>query len=145
MFYVSFVVPIGTDVLGSAKEQGFITRLVAHRLNLMCAIALATMLIETLVSWKSGKRILSLTQLTSVALIGGLLAGLLWLHPQMDQLLEIETHRVLERREFYSLHRVYLWFSTFQWIFAWFWLYCVIQNWSIQNRDRMDAELPTPS
>ena len=32
LFYVVFVVPVGTDVLGSSFEQGRITRFVTHSL-----------------------------------------------------------------------------------------------------------------
>ena len=41
LFYSAFVVPVGTDVLGGAAQQGVITRLVTNSLNLCGAGALA--------------------------------------------------------------------------------------------------------
>jgi hypothetical protein len=136
MFYVSFVVPIGTDVLGSARAQGFVTRLVAHKLNLMCGIAVGVMLMESLRSWRSGGRVWRYVALLMVGLIGALLIGLIVLHPELDRMLDFDTRRVMDRQKFYSLHRIYLWFSTFQWIFACFWLFGTIRNWTNQNLDR---------
>ena len=128
-FYVAFVVPVGTDVLGSAREQGFITRLVAHRLNAMCAMALLAMTIASLVGWHRAGWMSRIMQVGSLIAIGALLIWLVILHPQLDNLLEIEDRRVSDRGVFYQLHRVYLWASTFQWIFAWTWLLPVINDW----------------
>ncbi len=139
-FYVSFVVPIGTEVLGSAREQGFITRQVAHRLHVMCAIALAVMLIESVASWRGSGKAVRSVQAGSVIGIGVLLGGLVYLHPQLDQLLDVDSHRVLDRATFYRLHRVYLWVSTFQWVFAWTWLFVVLQSW--YNESRASTKTP---
>lgn len=134
-FYVSFVVPIGTDELGSAREQGFITRLVAHRLNAICLMALAAMTVETVVSWRRSGKLIRVAQAGSLLAIGGLLVWLVLLHPQLDQLLDVENHRVLDRAVFYRLHRVYLWVSTLQWIFAWTWLFAVVYVWVNEPTD----------
>ncbi len=128
-FYVSFVVPIGSEILGSAREQGFITQQVTHRLNLMCAIALVFMLVESIASWRRLPCCQRVVQLGSVLVVGLLLIWLFLLHPQLDQLLDVKRHRVLDRQNFYQIHRVYLWVSTFQWFFAWIWLFACIRGW----------------
>ncbi len=51
-FYVSIVVPVGTDVLGSSLNQGMITRQVTQWINIFAGIAVAMMLLESFLSWK---------------------------------------------------------------------------------------------
>ncbi len=133
-FYVSFVVPIGTEVLGSAAEQGFITRLVTHRLNWVGGIALVSMLVESLFSWNRSPPRLRRIQILLVILMGVLLAGLFVLHPYMDRLLDPEARVVILGDRFYRLHRVYLWASTIQWVFAWFWLFALARSWTVRTR-----------
>ena len=144
-FYAAFVVPIGTDELGSAREQGFITRLVAHRLNAMCLMALAVMTVETFASWRRTGNLLRFLKVGSLLAIGALLAWLVLLHPQLDQLLDAENHDVLDRAAFYQLHRVYLWVSTLQWSCAWIWLFVVLQNWFNDSRSPQSNTFVRPS
>lgn len=139
-FYVSFVVPIGTDVLGSARSQGMITQQVTNWLNLVCGIATLMMLLESFRSWKLASRSAKYTQLAMVALIGGLLVGLLVLHPYLDALVDLEKERVIDRTKFYGLHRVYLWLSTFQWIAAWIWL--IVFATGLSSRTQLNTENP---
>src|SRR5262249_36841604 len=49
-FYTAEVVPIGTDVLGSATSQGFITRRVAIKMNQFGAAALAIFALDLYLS-----------------------------------------------------------------------------------------------
>ena len=144
-FYVAFVVPIGTVELGSAREQGFITRLVAHRLNAMCLMALVVMTVETFASWRRTGIVLRVAKVGSLLAIGVLLAWLVLLHPQLDQLLDAENHDVLDRAAFYQLHRVYLWVSTLQWSCAWIWLFVVLQNWFNDSRSPQSNTFVRPS
>ncbi len=128
-FYVSFVVPIGTDVLGSARTQGFVTQQVTHWMNVVCGAALVFMLIETTraagVPWKRGRWI----AITMVMLIGGCLLALIWLHPVMDKMIRAVDESISDRAHFYQLHRIYLWLCTFQWIMAWIWLFVTVGRW----------------
>ncbi len=144
-FYVSFVVPIGTEILGSAREQGFITRSVTHWLNLTCGIAAALMLVETCLSWNRTPRRSWWVQFASIIAIVLLLVGLILLHPQLDGLLEPIKKRVIDRPQFYQLHRAYLWASTFQWIFGWIWLISVLTGWGNQNQSSDAAKTPPSS
>ena len=121
-FYVSFVVPVGTDVLGSATEQGMITRRVTHWINVCSAVALAIMIVESLWTWRNRSRFIRWTQLGMCLFMVGMLATLVYLHPMMDSLIDPVEKSVDQQERFYQLHRVYLWASTFQWIAGWFWL-----------------------
>ncbi len=132
-FYVSFVVPIGTDVLGSARRQGFITQQVTHWLNLVCFFATVMMLLESISAWKRSVRPWREIQLGVVLLIGGLLGALVWIHPMLDSMIDAQKKIVSDKAEFYGLHRIYLWLSTFQWIGAWFWLPILLGSWSSQK------------
>ena len=44
------------------------------------------------------------------------LVTLVLLHPSMDSMLDVADHSVDEPEKFYTLHRIYLWVSTFQWL-----------------------------
>jgi len=125
-FYVSFVVSIGTDELGSAMEQGFITRRVTQKLNVLGAIVLVLFLCENR-GWGRWSMWWCMVLMQ---------VGLFYLHPRMESLLEIDVHHVIDRPRFYRMHRFYLWMSTFQWAFAMVWLFLTLRNW---NRFRVSA------
>ena len=113
-FYGGVVVPVGSAVLGSEREQGFITRSVTNYLNLAGAVALAIW------GW-------DLTAMRGIspggrrvrwAIWAGLVLSLvllIWLHPRLDELLDPLESLVRDRRGFRSLHRRYLIVSTGQW------------------------------
>lgn len=128
-FYVSFVVPVGTEILGSARRQGFITQQVTHWLNLVCFLSLILMLAESFLAWKRARRPWREIQLAVVLLNFGLLAGLVWLHPKMDAMIDLDKKMVHDKAEFYGVHRIYLWLSTFQWFAAWGWLPLTLRVW----------------
>jgi hypothetical protein len=113
-FYGGVVVPVGSAVLGSEREQGFITRSVTNYLNLAGAVALAVW------SW-------DLTAMRGTSPGGRRLRWAIWaglvlslvvlvrLHPRLDELLVPEDTMVLDRHLFRSLHERYLIVSTVQW------------------------------
>jgi hypothetical protein len=113
-FYGGVVVPIGSAVLGSEREQGFITRKVTNYLNLAGAVALAVW------GWDlSAMRGTSpIDRRLRWAIWAGLVLSLIllvWLHPRLDELLDPENMMVLDRHRFRSLHERYLIVSTVQW------------------------------
>jgi hypothetical protein len=113
-FYGGVVVPVGSDVLGSEREQGFITRKVTNYLNLAGGVALAIWgwdLSAMRGTSPVGRRL----RWAIWAGLGLSLALLLWLHPRLDELLDPEGGLVLDRRRFRSLHERYLIVSTVQW------------------------------
>ena len=131
-FYVSFVVPIGTEILGSARAQGEITQQVTHWINAATAIAAGCMLANT---WAARRRLPVDTNwpgdilwtwiewVTLGTIIAGLI-GLLAIHPMLDGLIVGEPGKiqVRHREDFYQWHRAYLWISTLQWLASWIWL-----------------------
>jgi hypothetical protein len=116
-FYAAIVVPIGTEVLGSAAEQGFITQRVTDSLNVVTAVALAILIWEMLAG-ADPARWRRLARWSAVVVIAITLGILLWLHPQLDNLLVPAESRVMERASFRTMHRIYLWTSTVQWAAA---------------------------
>lgn len=130
-FYTSVVVPIGTDVLGSSRTQGFVTQQVTHVLNIIGGFALAIGLIDLFV--ERARRSVRVTTFLSVILLLLIVLwiALLFVHPMLDLMLEPEHEYVADEARFYQLHRVYLWVSTFQWLFCWVWLVLIIRGWSI--------------
>jgi hypothetical protein len=113
-FYGGVVVPVGSDVLGSEREQGFITRKVTNYLNLAGAVALAV--------WRWDLSAMRGTSPGGRRLRWAIWAGLVlslillvWLHPRLDELLKPEDVMVLDRNRFRSLHERYLIVSTVQW------------------------------
>ena len=133
-FYVSIVVPIGTEVLGSAMDQGMITRQVTVWLNIFCAIALVAMFADLLVTWSGSSAAVrwSLSGLSLVILV--LLVALFILHPMLDRMIDVESKTTSDAALFYNLHRVYLWASTIQWMAAWAWLLIWVSEWVRSNR-----------
>jgi hypothetical protein len=113
-FYGGVVVPVGSAVLGSEREQGFITRSVTNYLNLAGAVALTIWGWDlTAMHGKSpGGRRLRWANWAGLVLS---LVVLAWLHPRLDELLVSEDTMVLDRHRFRSLHERYLIVSTVQW------------------------------
>jgi hypothetical protein len=114
LFYSSIVVPIGQEVLPSRKDQGFITRLVTRSMNVAGAVALVPFAWDCAACRDPKRRRRRLRGLAWVILF--LTLGLLfWLHPRLDAYLDPEVFTIANRREFRTLHRIYLWVSTVQW------------------------------
>lgn len=116
-FYAAVVVPVGQDELGSHLAQGFITRRVTNYLNLAGAVALVPLAWDVvsaadLSTRRRRARILCWLGMT-VALV-----LLLWLHPRLDALLDLENQTLRDRTSFRAAHRWYLWISTVQWTLA---------------------------
>jgi hypothetical protein len=131
-FYGGVVVPVGSAVLGSEREQGFITRKVTNDLNLAGAVALVVWgwdLSAMRRSSPGGRRL-------RWAIWAGLviaLALLFWLHPRLDELLVAEDATVLDRHRFRSLHERYLIVSTVQWAGCLLLTALTIQAWRHQE------------
>jgi hypothetical protein len=140
-FYAAVVVPVGQDVLGSHVAQGMITRLVTNYLNLACAIALLPLAWDLLAARDpcSARR---LGRWLSWAGILGFLAILLWLHPQLEALLDVDEVRVIDSKNFRPLHRWYLWLSTFQWACGLAWMGLSLQSWRAEDRASVEGKRP---
>jgi hypothetical protein len=131
-FYASVVVPIGTEFLGSAVEQGFITAQVTRYLNLAGLVAVPVLLwdaLATRATWRQRAPRLALWVGLAVTL-----AVLLWLHPLMADRMDREALRIHERSGFRRLHRGYLWTSTVQWVFGLVFLAWGVADWRRADR-----------
>lgn len=127
-FYTAIVVPIGTDVLGSSRTQGFVTQQVTDKLNLIGGPTILMMMIDLIIFRRTRSRKLNTWSAMTLAGIGFLWCVLMVVHPMLDAMLQPEHEHVLDDAKFYSLHRVYLWTSTIQWLLCWVWLVIYVRN-----------------
>jgi hypothetical protein len=112
-FYAAIVVPTGTEVLGSALEQGTITRQVTRSINVSGAVALAVFAWDVLAT-RSGRGVRWGRWLTWL-LMAAALAVLVVLRGHLDSLFLPDELKVIDRPAFRFWHRTYLWVSTVQW------------------------------
>jgi len=127
-FYAIVAVPVGTEVLGGAVAQGFVTQAVTQRLNLVAVGALAA------IAWNALG-----TSITRGPIVGTWLvmlvaqAVLFAIHPSLDRLLEPAAHIVVEPARFYATHRVYLLVTAAQWIAGAAHLVLVVSAWRAED------------
>lgn len=136
-FYGAVVVPVGSEVLGSHRAQGFVTRSVTNYLNLAGAVFVMVCLWE-LVSARERKVVNQRVRwgLWIVMLVSlGLLA---WLHTVMDQYLDIESQKILDKERLRTLHIWYLNISTVQWATSLLFLALTLLNWQAEDGGRID-------
>ncbi len=110
--YAELVIPVASDVLGSHREVGFITRRVSVGLNGL-GVLMVAMLGWDLRVRRAGRR--AWIAWCVVVLAQGFL--FVW-HPVVDGRLDPALHSVDDEAVFYMLHRVYLWVSILQWATA---------------------------
>lgn len=132
-FYASVVVPIGADVLGSAAEQGWITRQVTLWLNVSGGVTLVLWAWDLAAEPSSPHALQRLRWLLWLVLLGTLLA-LLWLHGLLEQHLDPEARRIVGRAAFRSLHRWYLWINTVQWAAGLVLIGLTLHTWRLADR-----------
>jgi hypothetical protein len=124
-FYAAVVVPLGTEILESAKLQGSITQLVTHWLNLISLIALVSMALEMRFNRRSRPRAWWLWALMLVSQI-----LLFILHPVLDRNFQSAEMSFLDRPAFQFWHGVYLWTHTVQWLAGLIWVIVTVQSWT---------------
>jgi hypothetical protein len=127
-FYASVVVPVGSDILGSHVDQGWITRSVTNYLNLSGAVALALWLVDIVVvpttGWHGRKVRFALWCVLALTL-----AWLCLLHQQLDALLDATNLTIRDQPTFHLWHRVYLYVSTVQWLAGIFLMGLTLATW----------------
>jgi hypothetical protein len=134
LFYSAIVVPIGTEVLGSALVQGTITQLVTNWLNIIGGFWSVAMIGDLFLCVDSRKW-RKLLRLGLVLFSVGLLIALFWIHPKLDELLDLETHRIADKSAFRFWHVVYLWICTFHWLIGLVLAWLTLAAW--RNEDQM--------
>jgi hypothetical protein len=118
-FYAAVVVPIGTDILGSAAAQGTITQQVTNWLNRIGVVALAVLAWDVAVTPPYRRR-----RWATWAGMAALLAVLFFLHTVLDANFDPARRSSPDPATFNIVHGAYLWVSSAQWLlglaFAWF-------------------------
>jgi hypothetical protein len=112
LFYALIVVPIGTDFLGSATQQGFVTHRVTLWLNRLGWFALFAFVVDSRAT--ASHKMLRFRLIAIAMILQAILV--FWLHGALSDRLDFEEHRLREREGFYNLHRWYLIVSSVQWI-----------------------------
>lgn len=112
LFYALVVVPVGTDLLGSATAQGIVTARVTLWLNRIGWFALIAFAVDArMITPRKKARFfwLGVATLLQIVLV-------FWLHDAISSRLDFDEHRIRERDGFYTLHRLYLIVSAAQWL-----------------------------
>ena len=128
--YGGVVVPVGTEVLGSDRLQGFVTQQVTGWLNLFGVAWCVALAFDC--HAVRGDRLRGV----AVAVCAALLVVLFAVHPLMDALLDGDTQSVLDRKLFRRLHQAYLGVSTLHWLLAMLVAWRTLRAWR-----RFDSQL----
>jgi hypothetical protein len=126
-FYSAVVVPVGQEVLGSHRKQGFVTRRVTNYLNLAGVVAMISLGWDIAASRTKFRR--RRVRWALWAIMGFTLAMLAWLHRELDDLLVADSFAISDESAFSSLHRWYLMTSTIQWACAMTWTVLTLFAW----------------
>jgi hypothetical protein len=113
-FYAAVVVPVGRTTIGSGP-QSIVTRRVTNYLNLSGIIALAPLAWDIWATRDESRRTWRWAMWLGMA---ATMIALLWLHTQLDALMDPNTGAVQNGEAFYGQHRLYLWICTTQWALA---------------------------
>jgi len=143
-FYAAVVVPIGQEVLGSHFEQGMITRQVTQYLNWSAALALLPLAWDGAAAHDPSSRRRLARWLSWAGMLLSL-GVLVWLHPRLDALLDVDQRRILERQAFRASHRWYLWLSTIQWACGLIYLGLSLLTWRAEDRAGAKASFREPT
>ena len=125
LFYAAFVVPIGTEILGSPAAQGAISQRAAWWLNACGAGWAAVALWDALADGRRARLRLAIWALAVLAL-----AGQWILHPMLDELFDADLMRVRDRVGFRRLHIIYLWLATLDWLAGLAYSWRLITDWT---------------
>jgi hypothetical protein len=135
IFYAAVVVPIGQANIGHLEQGILITREVTHYLNLAGAAALLLFAWDMVESANPARLRAWCRWFTWAAMLGSL-AALIWLHPHLERLLDVDARGYVDshaRLAFHPRHRLYLWLSTVQWACAVAYAILTLQSWRLQD------------
>lgn len=135
LFYAVFVVPVGTEVLGSSLAQGRITRVVAASMNVIGVIALFVFAWE-LLQGSATRRAIRYWLWGSWGVLAAGLIALFLLYPRLHDLVDFDGSRHLDRDRFYWFHRVYLCISAAQWVASVVFVVVLLQAWRADDRNQ---------
>src|SRR4051794_1472084 len=133
-FYALVVIHTGHHVFPSRVEVGFLTQAVTRWLNLIGVGALCLMLWNVFADRKRQGRLLRGTLVVTWLVVAGIELVLFILHPKLDTLLNPQTHSIVSRSEFKSLHLLYMNLSTTQWIATIIYICATLWAWRCVDR-----------
>jgi uncharacterized membrane protein len=134
VFYAAVVVPIGTEVLGSATAQGIITQRVTWWLNLFGLICLTLLAWDTAVTRDPFSRRQAARWWLWIAAI--VLLYLLWFfHQLLGFYLDPRGEFVQMKKSFQVVHILYLWASTLHWLIGLALAWLTLTAWQAEDRD----------
>ena len=141
LFYASFVVPAGTEVLGSAASQGAITTRVADALN-ACGVAGLVVIAWDLATTRDPIRRRTTARWWCWAVAAVCQGLLIVLHLCLDACMDPGRSRVVIHPPFRPLHRTYLWTSTVQWIACLALAWWALRAWAAEGARPTDGGTP---
>ena len=138
-FYSGVVIHVGHRVFHGQRDVGFLTQQVTNWLNISAAAALAILLWNMLASAGYMRRWLRATLWATWLAMLIIQVLLFRLHPQLDVLLDSETHGISHRRQFRQAHNWYVNLSTTQWAAGLLHVGLVLWGWRVADQ-RMTVE-----
>ena len=139
-FYAGVVIHTNHQVLHNSRESGFLTQQVTVWLNLIGVPALAILFWNLVVLWPAQKRWVRSTLLLTWLIMAGFECCLFAMHPMLDRLLDLETHKILERGKFHRLHELYVNLSTCQWMATLLYLWSCLSGWRARDGAAQDPK-----
>ena len=142
-FYSAVVIHVGSDVLGSHLDQGFVTRSVTNYLNLAGTVALVVWAWDIASSRDASAWRRWLRAALWVLLLASL-GVLAWWHVRLDDLLDVASHSILDPTRFRTLHSWYLHISTIQWAASLGLLAVTVAAWRGEDQRARSSVHPPP-
>lgn len=133
VFYAAVVVPVGTGFLQSPTLQGLITQRVTDYLNVFGA-AWAVLFLWDVYAARDPNGRRKFARWLGWAACVGLLGVLVWLHGDLDALIDRDIGRVRDRAAFKAIHIAYLWVSTGHWIVGLVLAWLTLGAWRAEDR-----------
>ncbi|MDB5308179.1 MAG: hypothetical protein JWO38_2381 [Gemmataceae bacterium] len=142
LFYAAFVVPAGTEVLGSTAAQGAVTTRVADALNLCGVIGLAAVAWDlSLTRDPAARRTAARWWCWGVAV--GCQCLLFVFHELLDSYMDPGRRYIVVIPPFRPVHRTYLWVSTVQWVACLLLAWWTLRAWAGES-EVTRREVPSP-
>lgn len=114
-FYTACVVRVGSKVVGGLT-QGYITKQVTEVLEILAAIMAVGVALDIATSWKSVGRWMRISQCTAWLTMAGSTVGIIFIHHNMNALLDASTMAKPNHDLFSPFHQAYQFISTCLWI-----------------------------
>ena len=133
LFYATFVVPAGTEVLGSAAVQGAITVRVTDALN-ACGVAALIIVGWDVTQTRDPVRRRTVARWWCWSIAAACQLALLVLHTILESMMDPGRSYVLPGMHFRPFHRAYLWVTSVQWAVCLGLAWWTLQAWATEDR-----------